>query len=128
MPAREREWLSWTNSASIPSSRHAGGAEGLDQEAALVAVDRRARAGRAPSSSVSSRVGHQTRAECGPVLALVVLAVLAGADRLPPPLVVAIPVDGALDALVEADRRLPAERLGLARTRASSGGRGRGGR
>ena len=39
MPRPEREWFSWTNSTSIPSSRQVVGAEGLDQEAALVAVD-----------------------------------------------------------------------------------------
>ena len=43
------------------------------------------------------------------VLALVVLAVLARADRLPPPLVVAVPGDRALEALVEAHLRAPAE-------------------
>ena len=37
--APEREWLSWTNSTSTPSSRQRVVAEGLDQEAALVAVD-----------------------------------------------------------------------------------------
>src|SRR5262249_54664845 len=43
------------------------------------------------------------------VLALVVLAVLARADRLPPPLAVAIPVHGPLDALGEIRGGLPAE-------------------
>src|SRR5947207_7449101 len=43
------------------------------------------------------------------VLALVVLAELARLDRLPPGAVVAVPVDRALHALVEADPRRPAE-------------------
>src|SRR4051794_25173701 len=47
--------------------------------------------------------------ELAAVLALVVLAILAGADRLPPPGVVAVPVDRLLEALGEAPRRLPAE-------------------
>ncbi len=38
MPRPEREWFSCTNSTSIPSSRQTVVAEGLDQEAALVAV------------------------------------------------------------------------------------------
>src|SRR3954452_1275457 len=44
-----------------------------------------------------------------PVLALVVGAVVARADRLPPPLVVAVPVDRAPQAVGEAHLRLPAE-------------------
>src|SRR4051812_23475966 len=47
------------------------------------------------------------------VLTLVVRAVLAGADRLPPPAVVAVPRDRALEALGEAHLRLPAERARL---------------
>src|SRR3954452_10144398 len=46
-----------------------------------------------------------------PVLALVVGAVFAGADRRPPLLVLAVPVHGPLDPLVESDGRLPAERF-----------------
>ena len=41
VPRREREWLSWTNSTSTPCSAQALRAEGLDEEAALVAVDGR---------------------------------------------------------------------------------------
>src|SRR5581483_8335036 len=44
-----------------------------------------------------------------PVLAPVVLAVLAGADRAPPVLVLAVPGDGALDPLAEAHLRAPAQ-------------------
>src|SRR5215211_4078536 len=40
---------------------------------------------------------------------LVVLAVLTRADRRPPPLVVAVPLDRPLEPLIEADLRLPAE-------------------
>src|ERR1044072_9217321 len=43
------------------------------------------------------------------VLLLVVLAVLAGADRAPPLLVVAVPLHGPLQPLGEVDLRLPAE-------------------
>ncbi len=39
------------------------------------------------------------------VLTLVILAVVAGADRLPPPSVVAIPGDGFLETLLEAHPR-----------------------
>ena len=53
-PWREREWLCWTNSTSTPSSAQASRLVGLDHEAALVAVDRRARAGPRPSSFVSA--------------------------------------------------------------------------
>src|SRR4051794_10322140 len=45
------------------------------------------------------------------VLPLVVLLVVTRADRPPPVLVLAVPVNGPLDALVEADGRLPAQRL-----------------
>src|SRR5829696_1273285 len=47
-----------------------------------------------------------------PVLAFVVVAVLARADRPPPPLVAAVPVDGLLVPVVELRLRLPAQ-LGL---------------
>jgi hypothetical protein len=47
------------------------------------------------------------------VLTLVVLAVGAGADRFPPPGVVAIPLDGAHEALAEADVRLLTQGLKL---------------
>src|SRR4051812_26856481 len=47
------------------------------------------------------------------VVALVVRAVVAGADRLPPPGVVAVPGDGLLEALGEADGGLPAQRADL---------------
>src|SRR6185312_9961453 len=43
------------------------------------------------------------------VLALVIRAIVARADRLPPPRVVAVPVDRALQAVGEAHLRLPAE-------------------
>src|SRR4029077_1503424 len=43
------------------------------------------------------------------VLALVVLAILAGADRPPPLLVLAVPLHGALEALGEVNLRLPTE-------------------
>src|SRR4051795_2251778 len=52
-------------------------------------------------------------AQRAPVVALVVLAVLARADGLPPPGVVAVPGDGLLQALLEAHLRRPAERAGL---------------
>src|SRR3954470_19219672 len=52
-----------------------------------------------------------TSAERLAVLLFVVLAVLAGADRAPPVLVVAVPLHGPLEALVEVDLRLPAELL-----------------
>src|SRR6201996_2109081 len=68
-----------------------------------------------PSSRVSPALAIVARpalAERFAVLAFVVLAVLAGADRPPPVLVLAVPVDGARDPLVEVDLRLPAE-LGL---------------
>ena len=80
-----------------------------------------------PSSSVSMRRAPSQPSALA-VLALVVLAVLARADRLPPLLVVAVPVDGALDALVEADGGAPSRALRASPSRASSGGRGRGGR
>src|SRR3954471_18101651 len=47
--------------------------------------------------------------ELAPVPALVVLAVLARADRLPPPLVLAVPLDRLRQPLGEAPRGLPAE-------------------
>src|SRR5215212_12170814 len=49
------------------------------------------------------------------VLTLVVLAVVAGADRLPPPGVLAVPLDRLVEALGEVHLRLPAERLQLLR-------------
>ena len=76
-------------SASTPSSR---------QRSALKVSSRKPRSSprtrgsiaTSPSIFVSSRLGtHDRRAS--PVLALVVLAVLAGADRPPPLLVVAVP-------------------------------------
>src|SRR5690606_19745156 len=67
----------------------------------------RRRAGAGPASA------RLALAELAPVLALVVLAVLAGADRLPPPGVVAVPLHRPLEPLVEADARPPAERLDL---------------
>src|SRR5215213_1231584 len=51
--------------------------------------------------------------ERAPVLALVVLAVVAGADRLPPPGVLAVPGDGLIEPLGEVHLRLPAERSQL---------------
>src|SRR4051812_17183117 len=69
-----------------------------------------------PSRLVSSRRGitgtsrKAPLAQGPPVLALVVLAVLAGADRPPPPLVLAIPLDGPAQALLEEDLGLPADR------------------
>src|SRR4051812_33547810 len=47
--------------------------------------------------------------ELAAVLAFVVVAVRAGADRLPPPLVVAVPLHSLLEALGEATGRFPAE-------------------
>src|SRR5206468_3266942 len=67
-----------------------------------------ARSGRRPRSRWG---GAGSSLQCLPVLALVVLAVLAGPDRLPPPLVVAVPAHRLLDALVEADRGLPTQGL-----------------
>src|SRR5262249_26342625 len=52
-------------------------------------------------------------AERTTVLALVVLAVIARTDRLPPPRAVAVPGDRLLQALGEAHLRLPAERAQL---------------
>ena len=100
--------------------------EGLDHEAARVAVD----VGLEQDDAVELRLQpprHQPQRFA--VLLLVVLAVLAGADRLPPLLVLAVPVDGPLEALGEVDLRLPAQLAASASPRrASSGGRGRGGR
>src|SRR4051794_33029321 len=48
-------------------------------------------------------------AERAAVLALVVLAIGAASDRLPPPLVVAVPLHGPLESLGEVHPRLPAE-------------------
>src|SRR5436190_24191253 len=53
--------------------------------------------------------------DLGAVLALVVRAVVPGADRIPPRGVVAIPGDGLLEALGEVRPRLPAERADLLR-------------
>ena len=78
--------------------------EGLDQEAARVAVDLGLDQDDAVEP-VSSRCGI-SRGDLA-VLALVVLAVLAGADRPPPLLVVAVPVDGPLDALARSGPRPP---------------------
>src|SRR5581483_7896374 len=64
-----------------------------------------------PGPRASSR-GAPPSAERAPVLALVVLAVLARADRPPPPLVLAVPLDGPAQALLEEHLRRPAERLG----------------
>src|SRR5918993_1836181 len=63
------------------------------------------------------------------VLALVVRAVVARADRLPPGGVLAVPGDGPLEALVEAHARLPAQpaRLLGAQGVAAVGGRAGGG-
>src|SRR5256885_9948374 len=47
------------------------------------------------------------------VLAFVVATVVARLDLLPPPAVVGVPAHGALDPVVEAKLRLPAERLQL---------------
>src|SRR3954464_8648443 len=52
-----------------------------------------------------------TSAERLAVLLFVVLAVLAGADRAPPVLVVAVPLHGPLENLREVDLRLPAKLL-----------------
>ena len=65
------------------------------------AAARRPRITRAPPAGA----GGRALAERAAVLALVVLAVVAGADRLPPVAVVAVPVDGALEALGEAHLR-----------------------
>src|SRR5215218_9040665 len=51
----------------------------------------------------------RSSAQGAPVVLLVVVAVLPGADRGPPVLVVAVPADRAREAVVEADARLPAE-------------------
>src|SRR5215210_2851526 len=53
--------------------------------------------------------GGALAAESPPVVALVVGAIVAGADRPPPVLVLAVPVDGALQAVGEAHLRLPAQ-------------------
>ena len=67
-------------------------------------------------------------AERAAVLALVVRAVVARADGPPPPRVVAVPGDGALEALLEAHPRPPSRARAPSRSRGSSGGRGPGGR
>src|SRR6476659_1406908 len=59
-------------------------------------------------TSVSSRPAAGSR-EPRTVLALVVLAVLAGLDRLPPGAVLPVPRDRRRETLVEVLRRLPAE-------------------
>ena len=81
VPRAEREWLCWTKSTSTPSSR---------QASALKVSTRKPRSSpwtcgssrTRPSSFVSSRAGISSAPA---VLALVVLAVLARADRPPPP-------------------------------------------
>ena len=92
-----------------PSSAQASRLIGLDHEAALVAVD----LGLDQDDPVELRRQHARGISPAtlPVLLLVVLAVLAGADRAPPLLVVAIPGHGLLEALGEVDLRLPAELL-----------------
>ena len=68
-------------------------------------------------------------AERPAVLLLVVLAVLAGADRPPPLLVVAVPVRRCARGPRRSGPGPPSRaRRGASRRRASSGGRGRGGR
>ena len=122
----EREWLCWTKGTSIPArgpvtrpGRSRPGTPGSRRGPP-------ARAAPTPSSLVCKALRHQLEGLA--VLAQVVVAVLARAQRPPPLLVVAIPVDGPLDALLEGDRRLPAEADRASRRRASSGDRGRGGR
>src|SRR3954463_14842253 len=53
--------------------------------------------------------GRRSAREPAPILALVILAVLARADRRPPPLVVAIPLDRLVQPLGYPPRGLPAE-------------------
>src|SRR6266536_2929616 len=81
-----------------------------ERSAMAVAQVRKARSLRMPLLSESTRGPKSTLPrELAPVLALVVLAVLARSDRGPPPLVVAVPLDGLLEALREAAARLPAQ-------------------
>src|SRR6201988_2903814 len=67
----------------------------------------RARSGQRPRAR--SRAAGPSAAQGPTVLALVVLAVLATADRLPPPFVVPIPLHGPLQPLAKPEARLPAE-------------------
>src|SRR5581483_6569685 len=60
-------------------------------------------------------LNRRARGEALAVLLLVVLLVLARLDRLPPGAVLAVPVDGRADAVVEVHLRLPAERVQLRR-------------
>ena len=86
-------------------------------------VDKGPSSGVAAAAASTRRIVHPNRtrrnlsgrllAQRAAVLALVVRAVVAGADRLPPGAVVAVPGDGALEALGEAHLRLPAERADL---------------
>ena len=69
---------------------------------------------RATSLQRDARLALARRsAQRAAVLALVVRAVVAGADRRPPVGVVPVPVHRPLEALVEAHLRLPAERADL---------------
>src|SRR5688572_33426448 len=66
-------------------------------------------AGRSPRSAISRS------AQRAAVLPLVVGAVVARADRLPPRRVLAVPVDGPLQAVRELHLRLPDQRPDLVR-------------
>ena len=96
---RAREWFSCTKRRVDPVLAP----DGLRETSRRGSRARR----RAPSTSSRTRSGisvsirvELTRAACR--TALVVLAVLARADRLPPALVLPVPVDDAGDPLVEA--------------------------
>ena len=77
------------------------------------ARQRRARARGRPLADRGLLKPARRSAQRAAVLTLVVGAVLAGADRLPPPAVLAVPRDGALEPVGEAHLRLPAERAHL---------------
>src|SRR4051812_37543442 len=67
-----------------------------------------ARTSEAASRAQASRPRTMS-AERAAVLTLVVLAIGAAPDRLPPPLVVAVPIHGPLESLGEVHPRLPTE-------------------
>src|SRR5690606_26132818 len=88
--------------ASAPSGSSRSGTRG----------SRRGRSARSRRARRARSRRRRSRPELRPVLALVVLAVLARPDRFPPVAVVAVPGDRSLDPLVEVDASPPPEALG----------------
>ena len=125
-PALEREWLSWTNSPSTPSSRQASALKvstrkprsspwtvRLEQDQAVEPWSRVA----VGISSGPSRTGARSTRGTRPSGSAPTTTRCRGTSR-----------PCARCPRRSATCGLPAERLGLRRRRASSGGRGRGGR